>query len=165
MPLDDQKELFIVVDENDKIIGYRTRSECHNDKSLIHRGIGVVVFNTEGKILLQKRSKQKDLFPGYYSISTGGHVTKGETYLQGAKRELFEEIGVKTRVQLKTKFIIRSERETEIDTIYSAIYNGSFKLDNSEVERVEFFSPFQIKKMMQKLTPFAIKSLKALNVL
>ncbi len=165
MPLDDQKELFIVVDKDDKIIGYRTRYECHRNKNLIHRGIGVVIFNSKGKVLMQKRSRKKDLFPGYYSISTGGHVTKGESYRQAAQRELFEEIGVKTRLKLKTKFIIRGERETEIDTIYSAIHNGPFRLDKSEVERIEFYSPQQIKKMMQKLTPFAIKSLKALSTI
>ena len=84
MPKDDQKELFVVVDKNDRILGHRTRYDCHHDKSLIHRGIEIVIFNSKGEILLQKRSKKKDLYPGLYTVSTGGHVTKGESYRQSA---------------------------------------------------------------------------------
>lgn len=165
MPKDDQNELFVVVDKNDKVIGYKTRYECHHNKSLVHRGIGVVIFNAKGEVLLQKRSQKKDLYPGFYSISTGGHVTKGETYLQAAQRELYEEIGIRVWLTLRKKFIIKSEKETEIDTIFSSIYNGPFKVDADEVEEIQFLPKNKIKKLLKKMTPFAIKSLKELGIL
>lgn len=46
-------------------------------------------------VLLQKRSEKKDSHPGCYDISSAGHVDAGETYLEAAKRELYEELGLK----------------------------------------------------------------------
>src|SRR3990167_6566288 len=119
MPKDDMNELFVVVDQDDNIIGYKTRHECHHNKNLIHRGIGVVIFDMKGNVLLQIRSKQKDLFPGCMSISTGGHVGKGESYLQAAERELHEELGIKAKLEEQTKFLITGKNETEMDTIFT----------------------------------------------
>lgn len=45
-------------------------------------------------LLLQKRSATKDCFPGYFDISSAGHLTAGQTYLEGALRELSEELGI-----------------------------------------------------------------------
>ena len=165
MPKDDQKELFVVVDKEDKIIDYKTRYECHHDKKLIHRGIGVVIFNHKGEILLQKRSPKKDLFPGFYTISCGGHVNKGETYLETAKRELKEELGIKANLKIHSRFLLESEKETEMDTIFTGVYNGPFKPDPDEVEKVEFLSTDEVKKMVHRLTPFAKKGLKELKIL
>ncbi|OGK16242.1 hypothetical protein A2774_04630 [Candidatus Roizmanbacteria bacterium RIFCSPHIGHO2_01_FULL_39_12c] len=165
MPRDDQTELFVVVDKNDRIIGYKTRYECHHNNKLIHRGIGVILFNSADEILLQKRSRAKDLFPGYYSIATGGHVAKGETYLQAAKRELLEELGIRARLNLISKFIIKSERECEMNTIFKGVHNGPFKLDPDEVDKVEFFPKDRVRSLINKLTPFANKSLKTLQIL
>ncbi len=72
---DNQNELFDTVDENDKVIGQATRGEVHKNKNLIHRSIGVVVFNSNGEIYLQKRNSTKDTDPGKWTISCSGHVT------------------------------------------------------------------------------------------
>src|SRR5258706_2215468 len=108
--LDDQKELFIVVDEDDTILEYRTRFDCHHDASLIHRAVGIILFNDKGQILLQKRSMKKDLNPGMFTISASGHVTKGQTYEEAAKRELEEELGIQTPLTFVKKFLTRNEQ-------------------------------------------------------
>ena len=46
-------------------------------------------------MLLQKRSDNKDCYPGYYDISSAGHVLAGESFMDCALRELGEELGVK----------------------------------------------------------------------
>jgi ADP-ribose pyrophosphatase YjhB (NUDIX family) len=54
-------------------------------------GVGCIVFDERGRILLIKR-----LYPpgrGRWSIP-GGHVEKGEDVLEAAKRELYEETGI-----------------------------------------------------------------------
>lgn len=58
--IDDQKELFVVVDTDDHILEYRTRYDCHHDKTLIHRTAGVLIFDGD-RFLLQKRSDKKAL--------------------------------------------------------------------------------------------------------
>jgi len=98
---DNQDELFVVVDKNDKVVGYRTRKECHQNKTLIHRSVGMVISNAKGEILLQKRSLTKDLYPGFYSSSCSGHLKKGEDYQKAAEREIKEELGVARKLNIK----------------------------------------------------------------
>ena len=94
MPYDDQTELFYLVDKNDKVLGFTARKQAHKDRSKIHRSVDVVATNSSKQILLQKRSKHKDTFPGFWTISASGHVTYGQTYEQAAKREIEEELGI-----------------------------------------------------------------------
>lgn len=162
---DKQDELFVVVNKKDKIIGYRTRYDCHHDRTLIHRAVGIVIFNDKGEILLQKRSKFKDLNPGMYTISASGHVSKGESYKESAQRELQEELGVNLSLKKGKKFLLEIEQETEMDYLFSAKSNGPFKINKDEVEKVEFVGIDHLPKMLPQLTPFAILSLKELKLL
>ena len=46
-------ERFEIVDEYDRVIGQRLRSECHGNPDLIHRVAHVLVFNLAGELVLQ----------------------------------------------------------------------------------------------------------------
>lgn len=162
---DKQEALFVVVNKQDRIIDFRTRYECHHNKQLIHRAIGILIFNKKGQLLLQKRSKNKDLNPGMYTLSASGHVDKGETYYQTAKRELFEELGVKLPLKREKKFLLEIEQETEMDCLFSAKSDGPFYPTKDEVDEVVFVKTSELKKWLPKLTPFAILSLKQLSLL
>lgn len=161
---DNQKELFIVVDEKDKILGYKTRYECHHNKNLIYRTIGVFLFNSKGEIALQKRSMTKDTLPGFYTFTASGHVAKGESYLKTALREMEEEIGV-TGLQLEyvSTQLIEDKTEREMDTHYKGIYNGKFKINKDEVEEVYYFNKSQIAKIIDHTTLCCLVGLKTLG--
>lgn len=163
--MDDQNELFVVVDKNDKIIGHKTRFACHHNKQLIHRGVVVAVFNGKGEILLQKRAKHKDTHPGFYTFSATGHVGKGETYRQAARRELFEEIGIKSKIKLIRKDLMEMSDETEIQSIFFARHEGPFYPNRDEVDEVRFFTIAKVKKIPPKISPFARKTLKDLKLI
>lgn len=163
--MDKQDELFAVVDTNDKLIGYRTRFECHHNKNLIHRVIAVALFNDQGQILLQKRSKYKDTNPGLYTLSVSGHVDKDETYEETAQRELFEELGIHSPLKMKKKFIAPTDIETEMVCIFEAFYNGSFSPNKKEIDEVKFVTIEQLKQIQIKLTPFAVICLKSIGLL
>ena len=90
----------------------------HSDRKYIHRSVGVVIFNENGDVLLQKRSKSKDIEPGKWTISASGHVTWGQEYLEAAGRELFEELGVKTELSFVKKILTKDSRELEWTEIY-----------------------------------------------
>ena len=162
---DNQNELFVVVDKDDNIIDYRTRKECHSDKNLIHRSTGVIIVNSKGEFLLQKRSQTKDLYPGYFTISCAGHVKKDESYEDAAKREMLEEIGIRVPLKFISKQLLELPVETEFDALFTAEYDGKLNINKEEVESVEFVDPTSILDIKDKLTPYAILGFKRLGII
>lgn len=165
---DDQQELFVVVDEADKIIGHHTRYECHHDSSLIHRSIGVLIFDKDGRVLLQKRSMSKDTYPGYWGLSCAGHVVKGETYEQTALRELQEELRISTPITFHSKRIDKDVHETEMEALFTAEYQGDFHPNTSEIDEVKFFGTKELQYGVTTksllLTKAAIDNLKTVGI-
>lgn len=89
-----QEELLDVVDENDKIIEKRIYRDCVH-LGLLHRAIVVILLDsTMTRTFIQKRSERKTFFAGLWSASCTGHVASGESYAQGATREVEEELGL-----------------------------------------------------------------------
>lgn len=83
-----------IVDENNNPTGGATKQEAWRN-GLIHRVVRISILNQRSDLLVQKRSLQKELFPGRWDNSAAGHVDVGETYEQAALRELHEELGLK----------------------------------------------------------------------
>ena len=86
-------EILDVIDEQNEVIATATRKECHEQK-LRHKGVQVFILNSEGDLFLQKRSPDKDTFPGLYEGGITGHVLSGEKCVEAAIRELKEELGI-----------------------------------------------------------------------
>ena len=57
----------------------------------------VLVRHTDGSYLVMRRDSEKKQYGGYWEVGAGGSVLKGETALEGAKRELFEETGIRAQ--------------------------------------------------------------------
>jgi len=82
-----------IVNTKNEPVGSATKQEAWRE-GLIHRVVRMAIFDTKGRMLVQKRSDQKELFPGRWDNSAAGHVDVGETYEQAALRELHEELGL-----------------------------------------------------------------------
>lgn len=145
---DDQQELFIVVDSNDNVLGYKTRIECHHDKTLIHRSVGALVYDKKGRVLLQKRSMTKDKHPGKWTVSASGHVVKGESYDEALHREMKEELGVDVPAMFCKKIIVNDGLETEISSLYTGIFEGPFHPNPIEVDCVVFMNRIDLLQNM-----------------
>ena len=103
-------------------------------------------------VLLQKRSADKDSFPGYYDISSAGHIPAGQDFLESAVRELKEELGVEAAPEdLHFLFTHLGYHEQEFygklfkNHEYSRVYlyecdrpEGEFRIQKSEVESVRW---------------------------
>jgi len=142
-------EYFYVVNEDDRVIGRASREECHSGNRLIHRSVYVFLINGENRILLQRRSTSKDLYPGYYTASATGHVDYGESYEDAARRELREELGVDAPLIEVCKFKSFSDVEREISMLYVCRYDGPIRYDEKEISEVLFMSIDEIKRDME----------------
>ena len=87
------KEKIIIVDKNDKIIGYKIRGTL--DKNGIYRVSALWITNSLGEILLARRSRKKDKHPLKWGPAVAGTVEEGETYEQNIVKEAWEELGLK----------------------------------------------------------------------
>jgi 16S rRNA (adenine1518-N6/adenine1519-N6)-dimethyltransferase len=138
-------EIFDVVDEDDNVIGEAPRKECHTNNKLIHRAVHIFVFNSKGELLLEKRTMNRDLYPGRW-IDVAGHLNLGEMYEDAAKRELKEEIGIKAELKHICDIKKRIEQESENIRLFTCKHNGPFKINKDEMELVKFFTIDWIKK-------------------
>ena len=91
--MDNQQEIFPVVDEQGRVVGSATRGECHGGSKLLHPVVHLHVFNSRGEVYLQRRPEWKDIQPGKWDTAVGGHIDYGETPEQALQREVREELG------------------------------------------------------------------------
>ena len=82
---------LILVDSADQQIGSMTKPDCHLGTGTLHRAFSIFIFNQAGDVLLQRRSKQKMLWPGYWSNACCSHPRLGETSEAAAHRRLKQE--------------------------------------------------------------------------
>lgn len=141
------EEIFDIVDENDVVKGTAKRSEVHGNPDLIHRVVHILVFNSDKRLFLQKRSMQKDVQPGKWDTSVGGHVDSGESYEKAAVREMKEELGIDgVLLSFSHKYIHSNEIESEYVSTYTTEYNGKIHIDKEEIDDGRFFSFEEIEE-------------------
>lgn len=143
-----------IVDEQDKPIGQADMFSARK-KGLIHRIVRIMIEDDKGMILLQKRSDSVATYPNCWDHSAAGHVDAGESYMEAAKRELAEEIGIKN-VELKEIARYYTQNKTKKGSIrrFNAVYKGLFNatptdIEPSEVTEVKWFTLQQIKELIQ----------------
>lgn len=82
-----------IVDEQNNVIAQSSRQQMRAQR-LRHRATYIVVHDGMGKILVQRRTESKDFHPGKLDATAGGVVQSGENYLESARREAEEELGI-----------------------------------------------------------------------
>lgn len=134
------EEQFPVVNENDEVQAYASRSEVHGN-NLRHRAVHILIFNKAGDLYLQQRSRWKDRHPLKWDSSAAGHVTAGENYDETAGRELKEELAI--NVPLERIFRLTASARTDHEFIcgYRGVVSEDPAPNKCEIRRGVFVAP------------------------
>jgi isopentenyl-diphosphate Delta-isomerase len=118
------QEQVILVDESDTPIGECEKLAAHLHGGQLHRAFSVFIFDTEGRLLLQRRALAKYHFGGLWTNTCCSHPRPGETTLAAAQRRLTEELGFTTELTERGSFLYRAEdsasglTEHELDHVF-----------------------------------------------
>ena len=116
-------ELLILVDEDDNQVGHLSKKECHDGEGRLHRAFSLFIFNDVGELLLQQRSAEKRLWPGYWSNSCCSHPRRGEGLEEAVSRRLSEELRMRCAARFLYKFSYQARygeagSEREVCSVY-----------------------------------------------
>ena len=137
-------ELFDVVDSNDNVLRQELRSVVHRDK-LTHRAVHIFVFRTDGRMVIHKRSDNKEEFPSVWTSSASGHVSAGEDYDETAPRELTEELGISPALERLQKFAACPDTCFEHTVLYRATCDEELRIDRLEIAAVDTVSLVELQ--------------------
>lgn len=162
-------ELFDVVDEDGEPTGETVERTLAHSQGIRHRTSHVwLLRKRQGRveILLQKRSRNKDSFPGCYDISSAGHIPAGVDYISSALRELKEELGEEVspeelhycgvrHIRYEENFYGKPFRDNQVSRVYVLWRDKEpeeFILQKEEVEEVRWFDFYSCVELVKENT-------------
>ena len=163
-------ELFEVLDERGEKTGLVKERNCVHRDGDWHGTAHIWIARPREngwQVLLQLRSRRKDIYPGCFDISSAGHVDAGEDRPGTALRELAEELGIAAQPE-DLRFLTLRWGETDqefsgkrvIDREIAAVYLytrpvdiGALRLQPEEVERVEWIDLADLRQRVSQGDP------------
>ena len=150
-------EYIDIFDENNNPTGQiKEKQQAHEDGDF-HRTAHIWIINNKNELLLQKRSPNKKTHPNCWDISGAGHIRAGETVINGAIRELEEELGVKAKKEdLQFISIVKSTKNPknhEFGYVYLLKSNNKIEdyiFTDEEVSQVKYVYFEDLEKMVQE---------------
>lgn len=149
--MDNQRELFPVVDEDGNVIGSISRGRAHDGSKVLHPVVHLHLFNSQGELYLQERPTWKDIQPGKWDTATGGHVDYCESVADALLREVREELGVSGFTpEYLGKYIFEGKRERELVYVYQTCFDGEVRPNADELAGGRFFGREEILEKIGK---------------
>lgn len=147
-------EYLDILDENGKKTGQTApRKEVHS-KGLWHKGVHIWIINSKKELLVQRRSKNKDVYPNKLYISVAGHPVSGEAEIDSIKREFKEEIGVELNTNKLEYLFTFSQKVIEnngkfLDNQFYDVYLIEIDLDINSL-KLQFKEVSEVKNIYYK---------------
>ncbi len=134
---DPSEELVDVLDDAGHVVGRATRGEMRA-RRLPHRSTYILVFDRMGRLFVHLRTATKDVYPSHWDVCVGGVVAAGESFDDGAARELIEELGVSAALERLFPFRWDDASTVVHGVAYRTTHAGPFRLQREEIVRGEF---------------------------
>jgi len=144
-------EMLDVVDDEDVVIRMAARLVVH-EHGLLHRGVHVILFSPDGRLLIQKRSAARAQYASLWDCSVSEHVKAGENYRQAAERGLLEELG-STGAILRPLVKFRLEygkKDNEISILFEGRTDlNELRPDPDEIESIQWIDMDKLATWMK----------------
>lgn len=144
-------EWIPLVEADGRDIGKALRSEVHGNPKLLHPVVHCLVFNAQGSLLLQLRSLSKDVQPGRWDTSVGGHVGLDESIGAAVLREIREELGILVQPDQTAflyRYLMQSPIESELVYTYRMFHEGPFVPEALEIDELRFWRMLEIESAL-----------------
>src|ERR1700722_15474952 len=141
-------ELVDVIDADGNTIAVVTRREMRQ-RRLPHRCTYVLVFNSQGELFIHLRTATKDVYPSHWDVAIGGVLAAGETFAQGVRREIREEIGIDGDAQGVFPFRYADDRTIVQAMVYRLVHAGPFQLQAEEIVCGEFVPMMEVLRRIE----------------
>lgn len=150
-----KQDFIVLVDKKDRKIGLKDKTESHLGKGDLHRAIVAFVFDSRGKLLIQRRSKEKMLWPLYWECTIASHPRDGESYIAAGERRLKEELGFTCNLKFLDKFQYaqiykKVGAEREVCAVLVGEYNGEVNVNKKEVQEYKWIKVEELKEDLVK---------------
>ncbi len=143
----------VIVTEDDVPVGVLGKMQAHTE-GVLHRAISVFVFDSAGRMLIQRRAENKYHSGGKWSNACCSHPLPGESAPDAAERRLMEEMGFKTGLQhvgaLRYRATVDGLIEYEYDHVYVGRYDGPVRSNPEEVGAWQWVSRRRLAKSILK---------------
>jgi len=155
------EELVDVIDEAGNTVGVVTRRQMRQQR-LPHRCTYVLVFNAAGELFIHLRTATKDVYPSRWDVCIGGVLAAGETFDQGARREIQEELGIDAVAQPLFPILYADDATFAHGMAYRLVHEGPFRLQVEEIVRGEFVPVAEVLERIGR-DPFCPDGVKVLH--
>lgn len=147
-------EEVILVDESDNAIGTMEKMEAHR-RGVLHRAFSVLVFNSSGEMLLQKRAASKYHSGGLWTNTCCSHPYPDQSMEASVQKRVRYEMGIDVKPEFLFKFIYRAGldhglTEHELDHVFTATFDGVPAVNAAEVEDWKYVDPRSLREDMSK---------------
>lgn len=144
-------EKIILVNEEDEKVSSEEKIKAHKDGGKLHRAFSVFIFNSEGKLLLQKRAENKYHSGGLWSNTCCSHPYEGESVKKAAESRLKAEMGFTCDLQEEFSFIYEADfdsglTEKEFDHVLFGVCKKKPDPNPDEVSDWKWVEPEEVRK-------------------
>jgi isopentenyldiphosphate isomerase len=137
-----------VVDPDGTVVAVVSRARMRAE-NLRHRAVFVLVQDTAGRVLVHRRSDQKDLWPGWWDLAVGGVVAAGESWDDAARRELAEELGVEVAEPSRAGGGSYEDHQVRlVARLYRLVHDGPFRFADGEVVEARFVTTGELRRLV-----------------
>jgi len=158
-----ESEELILVDADDREVGYLSKAECHDGDGVLHRAFSLFLFDGDGRLLLQQRSAGKRLWPGFWSNSCCSHPRRGETLPVATARRLEDELNTRADLEFVYKFTYQAGfdaggAEHELCHVFLGRLLATPDPNDSEIEAIRYATVDELDRALadspERYTPW-----------